>query len=275
MKIRLFTSFLAIMLLAGCAKTSSPNQAQKWGIWSYINPFSKSHSARVAEEKDGALDEDRKQLTKGVDDLLKRGNASNSTNKAVRAAAAISEQNVIVHGVPVRPMRVDPLISEDAKEHDDAWRALNAQFLQQQKDLDYIKGVLERQQSEGLDGEKQKSTAGYSAWAFADGVKSFINAHWFVMIIVGVVLYFVGKSVLAVYNPVLSMGLNQVEGLGVAGLKKVAAETIQGGELFKQKLDTVLADNPAMLEKVKNLFMESHQRAQSTETQQAVKTLTI
>ncbi len=102
--------------------------------------------------------------------------------------------------------------------------------------------------------------------------------------IVGV-LVFIGFIVLAVLwsflkmaalgNPPLQLATGAVQA-GANLVRRGWAETVAGGEKFKQSLGNVgkLAADPALLAEVKALFANEHQKAQSADVQELVKAMT-
>lgn len=213
-------------------------------------------------------------MTKAVDDLLAEGDAQHSTNAAIRVASVMSDQNVVLHGMPTRPIDVAPLVSTDALRREAALRELKQEFSAQYKDLERLHKAMDAQADRGKDAIKQDSSAAVTAWDMQDSLARFVARHWLLIAVLGFVLFYAGRAVLAVWNPVLSMGLNKVGGLGVSGLRTLTQEVIQGGENFKTSLEKHLKDNPQELERIKELFRVSHERAQSKNNQIAIRKLT-
>lgn len=76
----------------------------------------------------------------------------------------------------------------------------------------------------------------------------------------------------AMTNPPLALGVNAVQ-LGARGATALAGQLLKGGERFKTRLTEVIED-PEVAAKVKQLFRDEHEKAQSPEAQQIVKHLT-
>jgi hypothetical protein len=99
--------------------------------------------------------------------------------------------------------------------------------------------------------------------------------HILILCIVGVLVWF-ALRVFGMFNPVVGIGTKIVSG-GAAAVSKLAgkgfSELIEGGERFKQKLDTEI-DDPATREKIKNIFRDAHLEKQSRDVQDVVKGLT-
>lgn len=96
---------------------------------------------------------------------------------------------------------------------------------------------------------------------------------------IGFVLFYackIGLRILSISNPEITVGTNIVSG-GVHKIaqtaSKLSSELITGGENFKASVDQV-TDDPALQQKILDLFKTSHQIAQSPDTQKLVQTLT-
>lgn len=96
-----------------------------------------------------------------------------------------------------------------------------------------------------------------------------------------VLLFFLGLAVAAVFwtvlkvyaasNPPIAFGLKTVS-MGAKAASKLASEVIQGGENFQAALKDKFT--PEIQQQIGELFVSSHQKAQSTENQGVVKSLT-
>lgn len=96
-----------------------------------------------------------------------------------------------------------------------------------------------------------------------------------VVVFIGLIILGVAWTALKAYalsNPPLALGLNAVQ-LGSKGAKSLVAQLLQGGEKFKERLSKEVTD-PVLQEKIRQLFRDEHERAQSPETQQIIKRLT-
>jgi len=288
----LLVSAATFLILSGCAhNVAKPNAAQKWGFWSHI-PFTSAWKARHAEQNlQPKTDEHQKALTLATDEavneaerqealLVMQANQATGTNtfkesEAIVAAKFLSKQNVQLHGLPDKPMNIQPLLSTNAAVRDAAYEALANEFAVQQRDLAAIRAVLTKQAQRGGEDAKQESSAAMTWWNFEEWVSKFITAHWFALLLAGYLLFAAGKKALSIYNPVLGEGLNAVEGLGIKGVKTMAEELVQGGENFKQEIEDEFKSQPELVAKIKKIFNTQHERAQSSDTQNAVQTLTI
>jgi hypothetical protein len=90
---------------------------------------------------------------------------------------------------------------------------------------------------------------------------------WLLFIVAKVALGMVSAA-----NPAVGLGLNVVGRVGSAAVSKGFSEIIRGGENFKNAVKTKL--EPAVAEKVLELFQNHHRMEQSPDTQKIVETLT-
>jgi hypothetical protein len=102
---------------------------------------------------------------------------------------------------------------------------------------------------------------------------------WLLMVVVvgfvGLILLGIGWSFLKMFamsNPPVALGVNAVA-MGGKLTARAVSQLIKGGEAFKDALGGVVSD-PALLERVKELFRTSHKAAQDEHLQDAVKELT-
>lgn len=94
------------------------------------------------------------------------------------------------------------------------------------------------------------------------------------MVLGFILLLTIGRMALraaALANPTVGLGLSAVK-LPAAALKQGFAQLIAAGERFKEEVETRF--EPAVAEKVKELFRTSHQTQQDAQIQSAVKTIT-
>lgn len=76
-------------------------------------------------------------------------------------------------------------------------------------------------------------------------------------------------SVAAAGNPAVGLGLSAVQ-LGGRGAAALASQVLKGGQLFRERL---AKEDPAIRERVEQLFVSSQKEAQSPEIQAAVRQL--
>lgn len=97
----------------------------------------------------------------------------------------------------------------------------------------------------------------------------------FVLVFIGLIILAVLWTAFKIYastNPPLQIGVSAIQA-GAGFLKKALAEVTKGGENFKTELEKQISD-PALVNKVLELFRVEHERAQSTDVQSVVKALT-
>jgi hypothetical protein len=105
----------------------------------------------------------------------------------------------------------------------------------------------------------------YFLWVALVGVFIFVG-----LIVAGVLWTFL--KMYAVSNPPVQLGVSAVQ-MGANFLKRALGEVTKGGEAFKAQLAKTVED-PALQEKIKELFRVSQERAQSGDVQEIIKALT-
>lgn len=283
------TLIAALFILAGCASAPKPNEAQSWGFWSRV-PGTKSYAARKAEVVIAPrLEEKKKELTFMTMELIDAAIATNAAhqveygtppNTPLNVAGVVSKQNVVLHGTPIKPIDITPFLpytnSPPAfKRAAEALQDLKDEFKAQSKDLAAVAKTEAVQEAKGHDLIKQDSSGAVTVWQVVEGIKSFINAHWMLLLALAVIGIYIGRAVLTIYNPPLAFGVNKVAGVGVRAAKRLAGELMAGGEEFKSWLEENIkagkAIDPA---EAKKQFRIAQERKQSPETQATVAQLT-
>lgn len=105
----------------------------------------------------------------------------------------------------------------------------------------------------------------YFIWMGGLAVVGFIG-----FIILGVA--WTALKAFSISNPPLALGLNAVQ-LGGKAVKNVAGQLLKGGERFKERIETEIED-PALAARIKQIFRDEHEKAQSPEVQKIVEHLT-
>lgn len=90
------------------------------------------------------------------------------------------------------------------------------------------------------------------------------------LIVIGVA--WTALKAFAMTNPPLALGVNAVQ-LGARGATALAGQLLKGGEKFKERVVQEIED-PALVERIKEIFRDEHEKAQSPENHQIVKHLT-
>jgi len=250
MKSRLVILLLALSLLAGCG-TLFPKRVE-FGQ----DKVEKFPVRKPAEEE--TLRQAAQRAKEDAARTLRAALAEQSTPAVVEPAtstARLTDSVSLTLGPPVHR-------SEDPS--DELARKLELAIAKLNHRIDNFKADNDQNVGHKIEGTGWLSVP-YFVWIGGVAVVGFIG-----LIVLGVA--WTALKMFALSNPPLALGLNAVQ-LGARGATSLAGQLLKGGEQFKERLSREVSD-PALLEKVKEIFRSEHEKAQSPESQVLVKHLT-
>ncbi len=186
------------------------------------------------------LEEEKKELTKAVNDALVLVPTNSIVSSNVQATAAltlaktISEQNVNIHGLPIEPLDVNAILAKDNQE----WKELLEKF-KKERELIKQKASLEEQRNTYIDDlvdkgqkyeEEQKKNWLSRLWQWSLGTLG-IGGMILLVVLCPAALPLVGSLVSFVIGKVPQLASL----FGVVG-KSVVQNVSTGIESFKQKV---------------------------------------